>query len=297
MFDTSLQDNYFSNAMGFGGQFSNAGSAQNVSGSPGSGGFIGGIISSIHNGVFDWVNLSENRKIQRQNLENARRQIDYQYDFAKNGIGWRVADAKKNGIHPLYALGANTPTYTPVDMSQSPVNYKVRNPYESFIQGQSSVLALENQKLQNELLRSQIDSNDLQNSQISNHMDNADSANDIEAIVTNALDSKFSGNGQYSGFGLDAEGWKQFLQEYASENPIRYSLVSYLDRLVNHPDSLKDKKLDSLGVLLGVPRLYDESKGERSYFDALYQPREVLNTLKDWGRFIWSLNPKSYKRR
>lgn len=37
-----------------------------------------------------------------------------QYDFAQQGIQWRVADAKKAGVHPLYALGANIPTYSPV---------------------------------------------------------------------------------------------------------------------------------------------------------------------------------------
>ena len=34
--------------------------------------------------------------------------IGMNYDFAKNGIQWRVEDAKKAGIHPLAALGAQT---------------------------------------------------------------------------------------------------------------------------------------------------------------------------------------------
>lgn len=37
-----------------------------------------------------------------------------QYDFAKNGIRWRVADAKEAGVHPIYALGASTPSFSPV---------------------------------------------------------------------------------------------------------------------------------------------------------------------------------------
>lgn len=36
-----------------------------------------------------------------------------QREFAQNGIRWRVRDAKKAGIHPLYALGANVTTATP----------------------------------------------------------------------------------------------------------------------------------------------------------------------------------------
>lgn len=36
-----------------------------------------------------------------------------QQEFAKQGIRWRVEDAKAAGIHPLYALGAQIPTYSP----------------------------------------------------------------------------------------------------------------------------------------------------------------------------------------
>lgn len=45
--------------------------------------------------------------------DNASRQADLQKQFAKSGIQWRVEDAKKAGVHPIYALGANTTSYTP----------------------------------------------------------------------------------------------------------------------------------------------------------------------------------------
>lgn len=41
-------------------------------------------------------------------------QADLQREFAQNGIRWKVEDAKKAGIHPLYALGAQTTAYSPV---------------------------------------------------------------------------------------------------------------------------------------------------------------------------------------
>lgn len=55
---------------------------------------------------------NDSKKAQRD--ANAR--IDYanaqnnatQREFAQNGIQWKVEDAKKAGIHPLYALGAST---------------------------------------------------------------------------------------------------------------------------------------------------------------------------------------------
>lgn len=41
-----------------------------------------------------------------------------QQEFAKQGIQWKVEDAKKAGIHPLAALGAQTTSYAPVSVGQ-----------------------------------------------------------------------------------------------------------------------------------------------------------------------------------
>lgn len=56
---------------------------------------------------------------QQQRTANAQRDQDYerQLHFAQNGIQWRAADAKAAGIHPLYALGANTSTFSPSAVS------------------------------------------------------------------------------------------------------------------------------------------------------------------------------------
>lgn len=44
----------------------------------------------------------------------AQKNREQQREFAQHGIRWRVADARAAGIHPLYALGANVPSYSPV---------------------------------------------------------------------------------------------------------------------------------------------------------------------------------------
>lgn len=44
--------------------------------------------------------------------EDWQRNYDAQKEFAQNSIQWRVQDAQKAGIHPLYAMG-NSPGYTP----------------------------------------------------------------------------------------------------------------------------------------------------------------------------------------
>lgn len=46
----------------------------------------------------------------------AEKNMKLQQDFAQHGIKWRVDDAKDAGIHPLYALGAQTTSYSPVSL-------------------------------------------------------------------------------------------------------------------------------------------------------------------------------------
>lgn len=52
----------------------------------------------------------------RMNMLN----FQQQQQFARSGIQMRVADAKAAGIHPLYAVGANTPQYSPMSVAGQP---------------------------------------------------------------------------------------------------------------------------------------------------------------------------------
>lgn len=63
-------------------------------------GALGGIAGSVIGGLFGKDQADANR--------------DAQKEFAQHGIRWKVADAKAAGIHPLYALGAQTHSFTPV---------------------------------------------------------------------------------------------------------------------------------------------------------------------------------------
>lgn len=46
--------------------------------------------------------------------QDKRRDRQMQEKFAKNAIQWKAADALKAGIHPLYAMGAQTHSFAPV---------------------------------------------------------------------------------------------------------------------------------------------------------------------------------------
>lgn len=54
----------------------------------------------------------------REAQKNAEKSQMFNYlaqkEFAQNGIRWKVDDAKAAGIHPLFALGANTSGFAPV---------------------------------------------------------------------------------------------------------------------------------------------------------------------------------------
>lgn len=95
----------------------------------------------------------------------SKAQTRYQKDFAQKGIQWRVADAKKAGIHPLAALGAQVPSYTPQavgDLGLSAAGQDIGRAVSAGMNGQQrqqrrlGQLAVERSELENELLRSQI---------------------------------------------------------------------------------------------------------------------------------------------
>lgn len=65
--------------------------------------------ASIASSLFGSSSASKARKQEAQT----------QREFAQNGIQWKVEDAKKAGIHPVYALGANTVSYAPQSVGGS----------------------------------------------------------------------------------------------------------------------------------------------------------------------------------
>lgn len=72
------------------------------------GSLIGGI-TSYNEGI-------KNRNaIAKANAQN----IAYQREFAKNGIQWRVQDARNAGINPMYALGAQGASFTPTIQAET----------------------------------------------------------------------------------------------------------------------------------------------------------------------------------
>lgn len=99
----------------------------------------------------------------------AAQNIALQKEFAQSGIQWKVEDAKKAGVHPLYALGANTTSFSPVSIgspSNSPLGEGIARAGQDLSRAMGATsnsftrlvsgLTVERGQLENELLRTQI---------------------------------------------------------------------------------------------------------------------------------------------
>lgn len=74
---------------------------------------IGELISAGAGLLGGFLNRGQNDKNNAAAAAHAARQEALQKEFAQNSIQWKVADAEKAGIHPIYALGGSGSTYSP----------------------------------------------------------------------------------------------------------------------------------------------------------------------------------------
>lgn len=102
--------------------------------------------SSILGGLFD------------DDSAEKQAQLNYerQKEFAQKGIQWRVADAKQAGLHPLYALGGNTSSFTPVSSSSS-MGSSISRAGEAVARGMSNQYERKLQELNLQNIQADID--------------------------------------------------------------------------------------------------------------------------------------------
>lgn len=83
---------------------------------------LGGLLAAGSSLIRGFLNRNSQRDANAQALSVADRNIELQREFAKNGVRWKVKDAQKAGVHPLFALGANTHSFSPVSAGVTPEN-------------------------------------------------------------------------------------------------------------------------------------------------------------------------------
>jgi len=77
---------------------------------------IGGLISAAASLGSTLLGNNAANKANKTQRAIADQNIKLQKQFAQQGIRWKVEDAKRAGISPLYALGANTVSFSPVSV-------------------------------------------------------------------------------------------------------------------------------------------------------------------------------------
>lgn len=144
---------------------------------------IGAGISAGASLLGGWLNNKSDKEAGQNNaklqMQMANKNIALQKEFAKSGIQWKVHDAKKAGVHPLYALGAQTTSFSPVSVGSpysssgsfgnalasagQDIGRAVQSTQSTLTQHQMqyNALQLENMRLQNEALQTQIDGSKL----------------------------------------------------------------------------------------------------------------------------------------
>lgn len=130
-----------------------------------------GLIGNLAGGIFGSSSASA---ANAANMAIAREQMNMQREFAQQGLSWRVQDAIRSNVHPLYALGFQGPSPTPVSAGQQPTDYSfmgrmgqdIGRAVQATMTAKDRVadamlrteqaLRLNNMGLQNELLAAQI---------------------------------------------------------------------------------------------------------------------------------------------
>jgi len=75
---------------------------------------LGSLISAGANLIGGLMGKSSADDARRSQEALAAQNMAMQREFAQSGIQWRVEDAKKAGIHPIYALGSGGASFSPV---------------------------------------------------------------------------------------------------------------------------------------------------------------------------------------
>lgn len=83
---------------------------------------LGAILGAASSALGGFLNRDAAKDANEANARAAAQNIALQREFAQNGIRWKVDDAKAAGIHPLYALGASTTSFSPVSVGAIPAS-------------------------------------------------------------------------------------------------------------------------------------------------------------------------------
>lgn len=163
---------------------------------------VGGIVSGIGSalgGMFG-ANAAKSgaKKAAKSQLKASRQNLRFQKQFAQRGIQWKVRDAKKAGINPLAALGAQTMSFAPSfvgtgDGGQAAAGAALQQGFSGMGQGfgraieaySDSETRSENNMYLRALQAKQLENIDLQNQALASQIQNMNQAGRPPALNVN----------------------------------------------------------------------------------------------------------------
>lgn len=127
---------------------------------------IFGMLGGLASGAMNFLGQKQTNAMQQQ---IANQNIALQREFANNGIQMKVNDAKAAGINPLFALGANTQSFSPISVgSSSPLGAASQDIGRAIAATSSADDKAYNQELQQLILKKAGLENELLATQVAN---------------------------------------------------------------------------------------------------------------------------------
>lgn len=82
---------------------------------------VGGMIGGSGGSAIDANRVNKKQEgYFNQQMDFAKSQDQFQRDYVHNAMQWRIEDAKQAGVHPMAALGFQSPNYSPVSTPSAP---------------------------------------------------------------------------------------------------------------------------------------------------------------------------------
>jgi len=150
---------------------------------------LGALIGAGTSLVSGLLGSKAQKNANKAQMQMAERNIALQKEFATKGIQWKVKDAQKAGVHPLYALGANTVSFSPVSVGSTPetgLAEGIANMGQGIARAQETGFSTEG-RIQNKILALQVQRGELENQKLASEIALMNQAGQPPSITGNPI--------------------------------------------------------------------------------------------------------------
>lgn len=253
-------------------------------------------------------------KMQRSQTDQATLNYRQQKEFAQMGIRWRVADAKKAGLHPLAAIGMQGASFSPSSMSypmEEPTDYGLSAAGQSFqraMYAKQTHTEREMARLDVEFAQERVNNMRLQNMGLLTRLNNLDSVPAMPAVGPSALEKEWGIAGQDDA-GVRVETSASPIIRYTPSEVVIKEQPGYdagypaLEQFYQRPDgglealpsTKASEPLESApvsSVKYGLGKLWDQARG-LWYSIPSEEGSQHFNDRQDFEEYLYKIRPRS----